>query len=583
MRARKRVSRLTITQTLGTRLRSSVGRSVVGSLAASGGLQLIVIVSGVLVARSLGPEDRGYLALLVVVSGVFALAGTLGLPSAVTYYIARDPADARQIAASLAWVGVLQVGAVFVLQAAALAALVASDPPHVQVAAAISLLLPPGILALSFGVAILQGQRRFTAFNLLRILPSTAYVVGVVIVYTLNATSLVMFMALWAAVNLIGGFLRSRRRPPWAPQARRGGAWPVAGADGEVRAQGSAGEPVPGRRGPPRSGCRRPLPDPGGARLLRGWPGVLAPASCSRLERRDGRVSAGRRRPGSPLGTTRHVEILLPRARVVGVGRRGARAHGGRAHLSLVRGRLQRSDHDRADPPHRVPLHGRPTCSHRRGQRPRLSGLRDDRRGHIVDPAPPRRGDSPSVVRSRGCRTGARGLVGSEPPAARDLCARGRPPRRGPAGETGGGIAPSGRVPTTTSGPAGIHRRGRRTPRRAGRTGCCIRSSARCRHGCRALGLAPVRLRAESAQRAPSITPAARSRSSRLAASRSSGRGRGGRRIRCFAPPLLRRGSPARPCDPPGVRAGHPLGPSLPRQLPTRLRRARGPDVAECR
>lgn len=186
-------------------MRSSASRSVVGSLAASGGLQLLVIVSGVLVARSLGPEDRGYLALLIVISGVFALAGTLGLPSAVTYYIARDPADARRIASSLAWVGVLQGGAVFVLQAAALVALVASDPPHVRVAAAISLLLPPGILALSFGVAILQGQRRFTAFNLLRILPSTAYVVGVVIVYALNATSLVLFMALWAAVNLIGG------------------------------------------------------------------------------------------------------------------------------------------------------------------------------------------------------------------------------------------------------------------------------------------------------------------------------------------------------------------------------------------
>ena len=187
-------------------MRSSAGRSIVGSLAASGGLQLIVIVSGVLVARSLGPEDRGYLALLIVVSGVFGLAGTLGLPSAVTYYIARDPAQARRIASSLAWVGVLQVGVVFVLQAAALTALVASDPQNVRVAAVISLLLPPGILALSFGVAILQGQRRFTAFNLLRILPSTAYVAGVVIVYALNATSLVLFMVLWAAVNLIGGF-----------------------------------------------------------------------------------------------------------------------------------------------------------------------------------------------------------------------------------------------------------------------------------------------------------------------------------------------------------------------------------------
>jgi O-antigen/teichoic acid export membrane protein/O-antigen ligase len=188
-------------------LRSRVGRSVVGTLAASGGLQLIVIVSGVLVARSLGPEDRGYLALLIVISTVCAIAGMLGLPAAATYYIAREPSHARRIASSLAGVGTAQLAAVFVIQAAALAAVVHSEPPRVQLAAAISLLLPPGILALSFGVAIIQGQRRFTAYNVLRIGPSTAYVVGVVIVFALNATSLVLFMALWAAVNFVGGFI----------------------------------------------------------------------------------------------------------------------------------------------------------------------------------------------------------------------------------------------------------------------------------------------------------------------------------------------------------------------------------------
>jgi O-antigen/teichoic acid export membrane protein len=125
----------------------------------------------------------------------------------VTYYIAREPNQARRIASSLAWVGTLQLAAVFVVQAAALAAVVHSEPQRVQLAAAVSLLLPPGILALSFGLAILQGQRRFPAYNTLRIAPTTAYVVGVVVVYVSNATSLVLFMALWAAVNLVGGLI----------------------------------------------------------------------------------------------------------------------------------------------------------------------------------------------------------------------------------------------------------------------------------------------------------------------------------------------------------------------------------------
>jgi O-antigen/teichoic acid export membrane protein/O-antigen ligase len=125
----------------------------------------------------------------------------------MTYYIAREPSQARRIASSLAWVGTAQLAAVFVIQAAALAAVAHSEPQRVQLAAAISLLLPPGILALSFGLAILQGQRRFTAYNTLRIAPSIAYVVGVAVVYVSNATSLVLFMALWAAVNLVGGLI----------------------------------------------------------------------------------------------------------------------------------------------------------------------------------------------------------------------------------------------------------------------------------------------------------------------------------------------------------------------------------------
>jgi O-antigen/teichoic acid export membrane protein/O-antigen ligase len=193
-------------ETLAARLRSRSGRSVIGSLGASGGLQLLVIVSGVLVARSLGPLDRGYLALLTVIATLCAIFGTLGLPAALTYYIARDPGHARRITSSLAWVGVLQLGSVLVVQAVALAAIAASDPAHVKLAAALSLLLPPGILALHFGLAILQGQQRFTPFNILRIIPTTAYVIGVVVLYLLDLAELVPFMALWASVNLIGGF-----------------------------------------------------------------------------------------------------------------------------------------------------------------------------------------------------------------------------------------------------------------------------------------------------------------------------------------------------------------------------------------
>jgi O-antigen/teichoic acid export membrane protein/O-antigen ligase len=178
-----------------------------GSLLASGFSQLALIFSGVLVARGLGPQDRGYLALLVVVSGVCIMIGTIGLPLAATYYIARDRSHARQIASSLLGPGVLMMAATLALQMAVLAVLVMHEPERVKVAALISLLLVPGILAFSFGTAILQGQQRFAALNVFRILPTVAYVAAVMVVFLLDSANLVSLMTIWAAAYFVGGFI----------------------------------------------------------------------------------------------------------------------------------------------------------------------------------------------------------------------------------------------------------------------------------------------------------------------------------------------------------------------------------------
>jgi O-antigen/teichoic acid export membrane protein/O-antigen ligase len=187
--------------------RSAANRSIGGSLIANGVLQLVVIVSGVLVARSLGPEDRGQFALVVLVSTVCAFIGTMGLPVAATYYIARDRSHARQIASSLLHGGIVQVVVTLVVQTAILAALVVDEPGRVKAAALISLPLVPGILAFAYGTAILQGQERFTAFNILRVLPTFAYVVGVFAVYMLHTADLVTVTAAWSTAYFLGGFL----------------------------------------------------------------------------------------------------------------------------------------------------------------------------------------------------------------------------------------------------------------------------------------------------------------------------------------------------------------------------------------
>ena len=186
---------------------SANGRSLGGTLFTTGFLQLVLVVSGVIVARSLGAQDRGYLALLVVISGICTLVGSLGIFSAVTYYLAHDPDGARRIVRSLRVPAALQVAGTTALQAIALFVVVADDPRRVQVAAVISLLLVPGVFAYGYGEAILLGQQRFTAFNAFRALPTTVYAVFVLVAFVFGVADIVIVMAAWAGANLLGGLL----------------------------------------------------------------------------------------------------------------------------------------------------------------------------------------------------------------------------------------------------------------------------------------------------------------------------------------------------------------------------------------
>src|SRR4051794_34124529 len=87
---------------------TSVGKATLGSLTAGAGTQLALALSGVLAARMLGPENRGYAALLVVIPSVIAQVGGLGLSLSLSYFIARNPDRERSIARAFLRPGLVQ-------------------------------------------------------------------------------------------------------------------------------------------------------------------------------------------------------------------------------------------------------------------------------------------------------------------------------------------------------------------------------------------------------------------------------------------------------------------------------------------
>ena len=145
-----------------------LSQAVAGSLVAGVVTQAALAISGILLARTLGPENRGYLALLLLWPAILSQVGGLGLPFAMAYFVARDPGHAAALTRSLMAPAALQVVALLVCQIAVLTWYDAGKPGPVQLASLFTLVAVPAQLALDYGLGILQGQQRFLAFNLLR-------------------------------------------------------------------------------------------------------------------------------------------------------------------------------------------------------------------------------------------------------------------------------------------------------------------------------------------------------------------------------------------------------------------------------
>jgi O-antigen/teichoic acid export membrane protein len=166
-----------------------------------------MVAGGVIAARLLGPEDRGYLALLVLVPLIVAKVGGLGIPLAVAFYVARDREATAGIWAALRPVVMFQSGLLAGVHLLALWALLIDEPRYVTNAARYTVLLVPALLAQDYGLALLQGRGRFTAFNVLRLAPIVIYAAGVTVLLEMGLDGLSDIAAVWAGANVVLGIL----------------------------------------------------------------------------------------------------------------------------------------------------------------------------------------------------------------------------------------------------------------------------------------------------------------------------------------------------------------------------------------
>src|SRR5450631_215197 len=175
----------------------SVHRAAVGAISAGVVGQMALLLSGVVFARLLGPHGRGDLALLLLLPAIVYQLGNLGLPLACGYFIARNPDQTAAIARRLRAVVLTQAVLLVVIHGTAIAVVVWPRGPALRAAALLTLPWTPAWLTFEYGLAVLQGQRRFLSFNVLRWLPTLTNV----------AAAAVLLIAPWRNVALVVAML----------------------------------------------------------------------------------------------------------------------------------------------------------------------------------------------------------------------------------------------------------------------------------------------------------------------------------------------------------------------------------------
>jgi O-antigen/teichoic acid export membrane protein len=129
----------------------------------------------------------------------------MGLPRAATYYIATDPSAERSVLRALRLPVLLQIGLLTVLQGVILWLLVRDDPGRVKWAAIVVLPMLAGAIIDYYCKAVLQGQGRYFAFNVLRNGSIAFYLVGVLLAFGLGDPGLVEFAVALSAAAVLAG------------------------------------------------------------------------------------------------------------------------------------------------------------------------------------------------------------------------------------------------------------------------------------------------------------------------------------------------------------------------------------------
>ncbi len=176
----------------------------IGAMAISSLLgQAVLIGSGIIAARGLGPEERGHLALVVLVPIIVAQLAQMGLPVALNYYVAADRGLAVSSRRPVLVQALMRLLLALLLFGSALALAHGQLPDGLLLPAALMMFAIVGLIAQEYGYAVLQGLDRFRQVAIARLVPAASYSLIACALWWLDRVTLLSLSVAWACSYLL--------------------------------------------------------------------------------------------------------------------------------------------------------------------------------------------------------------------------------------------------------------------------------------------------------------------------------------------------------------------------------------------
>jgi O-antigen/teichoic acid export membrane protein len=192
-------------------LRSSIASALSASLLTSGAVQGLNVLTGILLARALGPQGRGELTAVLLWPLLLAAIGSFGVTESATYYAARRTTSAGTLLGTLLALGAAQSVVLVSIGAFVIPTVLSSHTTSTVHSARLFLTVIPLSLVNLYLMGLLNGLQRYGWFQALRLLVIAGTAAGILIcrlagVLTVR-TAVVVYLAsnfLTLAVAVVG-------------------------------------------------------------------------------------------------------------------------------------------------------------------------------------------------------------------------------------------------------------------------------------------------------------------------------------------------------------------------------------------